>query len=263
MPVAFENDLGMRFVLIPAGTFLMGSPEDEADRDEDEFQHEATISEPFYLQITEVTKGQYLRFDPWYQSPDERSSWRRSEDPDGEDQPACVSHIGGRHFATWLSAVDDHRDYRLPEETEWEYACRAGTTTAYWWDSAGGDVARYENLGQEDRRDPADGFLWTAPVAQFRANPWGLYDMAGNVSEVCVNPYGPYPDADEEALFRHGVVVKRRRGHVVRRGGSCSDHIQFARSAWRDTTYPDNHYSGTIGFRLVSPLPDPGPASAE
>jgi len=74
-------------------------------------------------------------------------------------------------------------------------------------------------------------------------------------SEVGVNPYEPYPDADEEALFRHGAVVKRRGGHVVRRGGSCRDQVQFARSAWRDTTYPDRYYSGSIGFRLVSPLP--------
>ena len=259
VPVAFENDLGMRFVLIPAGTFRMGSWPDDVERDEDEFQHEEIVPAPFYLQVTEATKGQYLLFDPWYDHP-KLSGWRAPiEDGDPERLPACVGHLGGRHFATWLSAVDDQRDYRLPTEVEWEYACRAGTQTPYWWGSNPEDAARYENLDQAGRRDPEDGFLWIAPVGRFPANPWGLHDMAGNVSEACVNWYEPYPGADEQARFRHEVVTRTRKGHAVRRGGSYRDRVVFARSAWRDTTSPRLRPAlHTIGFRLVSPLPGTG-----
>ena len=124
VPVAFENDIGMRFVLIPAGTFVMGSPEDEEGRDDDEVQHKVTITKPCYMQVTEVTNRQYKQFRA------NHASSTATKDLDGDDQPAVrVSLADCAAFAAWLGERDTARTYRLPTEAEWEYACRAGTTT--------------------------------------------------------------------------------------------------------------------------------------
>ncbi len=258
VPVAFENELGMRFVLIPAGKFLMGSPKDEEHRDTDEFLHEVTIPQPFYAQITEATKGQFRQFDDWYQSDEMRALLRRPPPHDGEDHPAQVGHLGGRHFAAWLTLRDKARAYRLPTEEEWEYACRAGTKTAHWWGKSGRDVWRHANTrGPSDRHDGHSGL---APVAQYTPNAWGLYDMLGNVSEACSVLYRPYPGADDEARERHDDLMRRFGGYAVVRGGSWHDAAMFTRSAFRFARRAQGGYrrvfGGGVGFRLVSPLPE-------
>ena len=185
VPVAFENDLGMRFVLIPEGRFVMGSPEDEEGRINHETQHEVTISKPFYMQITEVTNGEYRKY-----KPDHQSGAHDGHSLDGENQPVVeVSWEDAEAFAAWLGKQDPSRSYRLPTEAEWEHACRAGTRTAYAWGDDAAEGWRHANANDPMTKE-AFGFPWdgwprddghrvTAPVASYPTNVWGLYDLSG------------------------------------------------------------------------------------
>jgi formylglycine-generating enzyme required for sulfatase activity len=115
VPVAFENSIGMRFVLIPAGTFMMGSQEDEAGRDDDETLHEVMLTRPFYLGETEVTNAQYAMARPHH-----ASGQVGRHRFDGDDQPACgVSWDDATSFARWLTRREANNLYRLPTEAEW------------------------------------------------------------------------------------------------------------------------------------------------
>jgi len=236
VPVAFENDLGMRFVLIPAGTFLMGSPEDEEGRahyeiaqaeewrgDDEGPQHDVKLSH-FYMAVTEVTNAEYRRF---------KADHASGVATGGDDQPVAeVSHEDATAFVKWLSGRGDHGVYRLPTEAEWEYACRAGTKTRFWSGDDETDLARVGwYLANSSRRPHA--------VGQKPANRWGLRDMHGNVWEWCQDTHGPYD---------------RRR--VLRGGSWDSPDSKYARSASRTSGLP-GHRDDSIGFRLLSPLPEP------
>jgi formylglycine-generating enzyme required for sulfatase activity len=226
VPVAFENDIGMRFVLIPAGTFGMGSPEDEEGRDGDEGpSHEVTLA-PFYLAVTEVTNAQYRQLRTEHHSP---------EGFDGDDQPAVmVSHDDAEAFVRWLSERETGAGYRLPSEAEWEYACRAGTTTRY---GSGDTEADLERVGWY-RENSGRG---SHAVRAKPANPWGLHDMHGNVWEWCEDAwhdsYGGAPD-DGSAW------VDQNSGSRVTRGGSWDYVARAARSSSRG--------GGAPGFRYYS-----------
>ncbi len=246
-PRRVSNSLGMEFVLIPAGRFLMGSPPTEPGRQPDETQHPVTISRPFYLQTTEVTLAQ------WWALMGKRLFGRRRGDP--RCPVSKVSWFEAVEFARRLSRREGVR-YRLPTEAEWEYACRAGTTTPYWW---GDDIdcgrALYANnelkapqcLEACRRRGlPVNG---PAPVACFPPNPWGLYDTAGNLWEWCADWFGPYPKGP----------VRDPQGPPqgywrVRRGGSWFGGPRLLRSANRNYANPAVRET-TIGFRLVRELP--------
>jgi len=269
VPVAFENDLGMRFVLIPAGTFVMGSPEGEEGRGDDETQHEVTISEPFYLQVTEVTNEQYRRLVPDHLPPCDGDPLDKGAD----DLPVVeVSWHEVSAFATWLSGRDEGgRTYRLPTEAEWEYACRAGTTGRYFWGSDPADAGTWANvrdreLARWEQRwveagmlQPAaifpsdDGYVLTAPVASFRPNAWGLYDMLGNVAELCADRYARFTSAAQ--VDAPGPAVGDDR---VRRGGTAGQVPALVRCASRLRVDPTMSLDDGTGFRLVSPLPEPG-----
>ncbi len=239
-----KNKLGMEFVLIPAGTFNMGSPTNEKYRDEDELIHSVTISQPFYMQTTEVTQKQWTAVmgdNPsaadWRggQSPVERVSWNDCQD-----------------FINKLNKMGVGQ-YRLPTEAEWEYACRAGTVTPYWFgDTLDCSQAMFGNntyKGPTNCVDYVEKKGWEtdapAPVKSFPPNGWGLYDMHGNVWEWCQDWYGKYevgPVTDPTGP---------EKGHErVRRGGSFFKYPWYLRSANRNIAHPQSRYH-TTGFRLV------------
>lgn len=257
VPVAFENHLGMRFVLIPAGTFRMGSPLEEDGRRADETRHEITLSNPFYIQITEVTNAQFRRCDVWRVGRDHDSGRFRGRSLDGDDQPAVlVSWDTASEFADWLSNEDGPRRYGLPTEAQWEFACRGRSASPYWWGSSLDDGWRNANANDPETImwlcgwPQDDGHRVTAPAASYAPNPWGLYDMAGNVWEWCVDWYGPYPA--EPVKNPRGPPHGRAR---VLRGGSWLFGPALARSAAR-VRDGSNARSMNVGFRLVSPLPE-------
>jgi formylglycine-generating enzyme required for sulfatase activity len=237
----FINSLGMKFAYIPAGTFAMGA--ENGDFDEKPV-HSVTISQPFYMGICEVTNAQYEQFDPGHGLIDHRGF---SHEPN--EAVIFVSWEDANAFCSWLSQ-QEALPYRLPTEAEWEYACRAGTTTNYHT----GDTlpVEYQNH-QVETSGPYPVPLY---VGQTPPNPWGLYGVHGNVEEWCHDWYGPYEAGDQtdpDGRFR------------VSRGGSHSTTVGYLRSANRMGTLPeDKHW--LIGFRVVlgelpatEPLPEPPP----
>jgi formylglycine-generating enzyme required for sulfatase activity len=177
------NSIGMKLVLIPAGEFLMGSPdEDREARDDEKPQHRVRITRPFYLGTTEVTRGQFRRFvdETGYRT---EADWNHPGFEQTDEHPVVkVNWNDAVAFAAWLSRKEGET-YRLPTEAEWEYACRAGTTTRY---SCGDDP---EGLAAVGNLAAQDGYTYTAPVGRYKPNAWGLYDMDGNVWEWCSDGY--------------------------------------------------------------------------
>ncbi len=172
------NSIGMTFVLIPAGTFQMGSPAGEAGRDDDERQHQVTISRPFYLQTTEVTQGQWQKV---------MGSNPAHFNKCGKDCPVeSVSWNDAQEFIRKLNQMEKTDTYRLPTEAEWEWACRAKSTGRF---SFGDSEAGLKDYAWFDKNSAAK----TQPVGQLKPNAWGLYDMHGNVWEWCRDWYGRYP----------------------------------------------------------------------
>ncbi len=243
------NSLGMEFALIPAGTFTMGSPPDEPGRERDEVIHTAKISQPFYLQITEVTVKQWrlIMGKPFF-----------GGKKGSEDMPVVkVSWQDCIKFIKKLNARNDGV-YRLPTEAEWEYACRAGNTTAYGiGDSIDCNSAMYANntLKSSDCVDavkskglPPDQ---PAPVKSYAPNALGLYDMQGNVWEWCEDWYYPYKPAVAVKPQSQGEAPSIETGtDKVRRGGSWYGTGGRCRCANRNYSHFANRYQ-TTGFRLV------------
>jgi formylglycine-generating enzyme required for sulfatase activity len=185
-PVQITNPLGMKLNLIPPGEFAMGSPKSEPGRWDDETQHLVKITKPFYLSAHEVTQAQYEQVmgkNPSYFSVSGNGKGRVS----GDTSQLPVERVSWNDAVEFCRKLSDEEgvEYRLPTEAEWEYACRAGTTTAY---SFGNDVAQ---LGE---------YAWYADnsentshaVGEKKPNAWGLYDMHGNVWEWCQDWFGPY-----------------------------------------------------------------------
>jgi len=230
------NTLGMEFVYIEPGTFMMGSPEDEPGRRDDETLHEVTLTQGYYMQTTEVTQGQ------WEAVMGENPSYF---DTCGDNCPIeNVSWNDAQDFIDELNAMGEG-SYRLPTEAEWEYAARAGSTTAF----ANGEITE-----TGDGFDPVlDAMGWytynsnsrTHPVAQKDPNAWGLYDMHGNVWEWVADWYEI--DLSESVTDPEGPSSGANR---VFRGGSWGDSAGDSRSAYRDYLYPDHSYYD-LGFRLV------------
>lgn len=199
VPAWFDNGLGMRFVLVPAGTFRMGAGPEEKNGDARDTPHEVTLSRAFYLQTTEVTNAQFRRFRPTHDSG--KAAGRTL---DGDTQPVTLVHHGdAQEFAQWVNGQDPAHAYRLPTESEWERAVRAGTRSSWWWGEDLSAMPRYANFGDRQGFRMAgfgnvhvlmeDGFVVSAPVGSFQPNPWGLYDLLGNVWECVADVYAPYP----------------------------------------------------------------------
>jgi formylglycine-generating enzyme required for sulfatase activity len=233
----FTNDLGMEFVLIPDGTFLMGSPSHDKRRSEDENQHEVTISKPFYLQTTQVTLGHWKRV-----MMNSQTSWSHESD---ECPVEKVLWEDAQAFISKLSIValgKQYGHYRLPTEAEWEYACRSGSTTPFYF---GDDETELEMYAWYERNSGKT----THPVGQKAPNAWGLYDMHGNVWEWCQDWYWAYPTG--RATDPRGPTSGEKR---VLRGGSWSSDVGRVRSAARYSFYPTGKnliIPFGAGFRLA------------
>jgi formylglycine-generating enzyme required for sulfatase activity len=248
----YTNTIGMEFVMIPAGTFMMGSDGDDRQAAADEKpRHQVTISQPFYLGKYEVTQAQWEavmgsspytleRSNPYYGLPGMADRLRKPTNP------ATVSWNDAQEFIRRLNQSEGHTRYRLPTEAEWEYAARAGTTTAYSFGEDARQLGRYAWYGE----DFASGS--THPVGQKEPNGWGLYDVHGNVWEWVEDWYGERSYADSAPVDPQGP--RSGFGRVVR-GGSWHQTSTSWRSAFRKQYEPD--YRGiSIGFRLAL-SPDP------
>jgi len=249
VPVAFENDLGMRFVLIPSGTFLMGSPVGVTPGKREIPQHEVTISQPYYMQVMEIRNETFRRMRPEH----DPGVWGNQRDAGSAPlnrtrQPASnISWNDAVSFAAWLTQQDKARGYRLPTEAEWEYGCRAGTATAY----AFGDNLRHDQAAFRPSHvlDPRH-LVSLVDVGSFPPNAWGLFDMHGNAGEWCADWYGPY--TERAVVDPMGPDEGTRK--IIRSGWSGKEYVQ---SAVRGAAPPDYEQKGSslTGFRLVSPLP--------
>ena len=261
LPKEVKNTLGMELILIPKGTFLMGSPTVEAGRNPDEVQHEVEITRPFYLARHEVTRAQFRRFaeETGYR-PQRPHTWmqvtfRGTGGIQTDDHPAVhVSWDEARAFCAWLSTKED-KLYRLPTEAEWEYTCRAGEPARFATGQEEAGLAAVANIadaslrrrwaGAEWAASWDDGYPFTAPVGRFRPNRFGLYDMHGNVWEWCQDWYGPY-----DPRQRRDPKGPERGSRRVMRGGSWFDESRRCRSANRNH-HPPGYLSSNVGFRVA------------
>ena len=240
-----QEDLGkgikLELVLIPAGKFMMGSPASEKGRDSDEKQHEVTFTKPFYMGKHEVTQEQW-----------ESVMGKNPSDTKGAKLPVTdVSWNDCQEFIKKLNAKTDG-GYRLPTESEWEYSCRAGTSTA-------------NSFGDSLTKSDANIDSWgSKSVGSYKPNAFGLFDMHGNVWEWCEDWHGVYPA--ELEIDPKGSATGD--SHVLR-GGSFDARALFARSSSRGRISKSSRYDG-YGFRLartadvkaaVAPaIPNPKPA---
>ena len=266
VPVQITNSIGMKFNLIPPGEFAMGSPESESGRQDRETEHLVRITKPFYLGVYEVTQAQYERVmgdNPSYSKdankPVEKVSWN--------DAIAFCRKLSEREGA----------EFRLPTEAEWEYACRAGTTTVFssgdtsfhldttgWFaDNSGKTVIDSTRIWKADRDNYdsriVNNLCRPHAVGRKTPNAWGLYDMHGNVWEWCQDWHGPYdslkvvidptgPTLDDWPSS--GPLVPRR----VLRGGAFGGPPMYVRAASR-VNYPPVRRLHAFGFRLARTYP--------
>jgi sulfatase modifying factor 1 len=238
---SITNTIGMTFNKIPAGTFAMGSTESETDRGDNEDQHRVTISKAFYMQTTEVTQGQWkevMDTEPWK---------GKTNVKEGSNYAATI--------VSWEDAIayckklneKEGKTYRLPTEAEWEYACRAGTTTPWSFgndEKVLGDYAWY----RENTWDIAEKHAHQ--VGLKKPNAFGLFDIHGNVWEWCSDYYGKDYYKQSPKKDPTGPVPV---AFCVFRGGSWDDRTGGTRSAsrgWHATELRGSH----VGFRLVREL---------
>ena len=240
----------MEFISIPAGSFTMGSPETEEDRGDDEKQVPVTITRAFELGKTVVTQKQWIELmgtTPWKITEDEAED----EDipPQGDNYPAVyISWDDATEFCVKLTALERkcgklpaNQTYRLPTEAEWEYACRAGTTTAY---SCGDDESKLGDYAWYDKNSKGN----LHEVATKKPNPWGLFDMHGNVWEWC-------EDWHEDSLSGGNDPKGPSAGSFrVIRGGLWDRPASDCRSAFRVNCHFPTYRGRSFGFRIVRVL---------
>jgi formylglycine-generating enzyme required for sulfatase activity len=242
--------LPLRLVRIPAGSFTMGSPDTERSRSSDEGPlHPVTIDNDFYMGETEVTQLQWEAV---------MGSNPATGAGEGNDYPVYnVSWDDCQAFLAALNALGQGT-FRLPSEAEWEYACRAGTTTRFYFGDSLGCLDGCENCSTTKGEifiERRGHFMWfcgssgnnTNPVRRLFPNSFGLYDMSGNVMEWCQDDFHPgYEGApDDGSAWESGEHIER-----MARGGSWSNLAQSSRSAHRDWRDPSDRFN-FIGFRLA------------
>ena len=222
---------GVKFemVLIPAGNFMRGSPRSEKGHRDSETQHKVTLTKSFFIGKYEVTQNLW-----------EREMGNNPSIIKGANLPVTnVSWEDCQGFIKKLNAETDG-GYRLPTDAEWEYACRAGTTTAF---SFGDKITpRDANYNESEKPKPV-------AVGKYKPNAFGLYDMHGNVSELCNDWYGIFDDVylDTEVTDPKGAATGENR---VVRNGNCYINDMRLRSAYREPLGPTTRF-GWIGFRLA------------
>ena len=276
-------------VVVPAGRGVVGSTPEERQRygvpamfgDREGPRHPVSFARPFALGRTEVTRGQYAQFvaatrrpdpaacsihdiktDRW--APQPGYSWRRTGFDQTDQHPAlCISHDDATAYAEWLASRTGKR-YRLPSEAEWEYAARAGTSTAWYWGDVAETGCEHGNLVNtalvtalgsppywKRKLVCVDDHAFSLPVASFPANAFGLYDMAGNAFEWvadCASPNHEGSPVDGSA---------RRSGNCAQRflkGGAFHTPIWLTRSAVRGNALSRELHMATIGFRVARDL---------
>ena len=238
LPKELTLDLGsgvkLDLVLIPAGKFLMGSPLTEAKRDSDETQHEVTISQPFYMGKHLVTQEQYEKVTGL--SP---SKYKGAKNPVEK-----VNWDDAQIFCKKLSTTSG-KEVRLPTEAQWEYACRAGSTTAYCFGDSDETLDQYAWYSANSKST-------THAVGEKKPNAWGLYDMHGNLWEWCQDLYVDKYYSESPKVDPQGPA-KGTGAHVLR-GGSWYTSTWDCRSAYRYWGWPGWH-EPYDGFRVVVPAP--------
>ncbi|MDK2947891.1 MAG: hypothetical protein PWQ63_1051 [Methanolobus sp.] len=220
----YVNSIGIEFVLIPSGKFMMGSKQDATARP----VHEVTISEPFFLGKYPVTQKE------WISIMGSNPSLFKSHDNHPVEQ---VSWDDVQEFISKLNKKEGTDKYRLPSEAEWEYACRAGTTSKYHF---GDDESDLDDYGWYSGKT-------TYPVGQKKPNPWGLYDMNGNVWEWCEDKWHSSFEGAPEDGSAWGDSSSFLR---IDRGGCWSSLSRFCRSALRSANIADDRM-GFTGFRIL------------
>jgi formylglycine-generating enzyme len=271
--VVETNSIGMKLTLIPPGEFTMGSPETELDvrgkHSAGEKQHLVRITEPFYLGTYPVTYGDFLTFchaaeykteaetdgkgaygtdskDNWSQKPKFTfQNWGRMQT---NDHPVVnVTWNDAQAFCKWLSKKEG-KTYRMPTEAEWEYACRAGTTTPFsFGNSLNGRQANCDGdfpYGMEEKGPDVDN---TTPVGKYAANAFGLYDMHGNAQQWCQDRYDKDYYSNSPTDDPQGPTNGADR---VIRGGGWKARPVLCRSASRYWFAPEYRYD-FLGFRVV------------
>jgi formylglycine-generating enzyme required for sulfatase activity len=264
-------------VLIPAGSFVMG---DASGLDDEKPVHKVTITKSFYLGKYEVTIEQFRQFveatgyvtdaekgtgfqgafgwnrDTMDFKMNEKYSWRNTGFTQSDTHPVVnVSWNDAMEFCKWLSSKES-KNYRLPTEAEWEYACRAGSTTRYSHGDDSEGLAKIGNVADAafESQFPelkglvkaSDGFTYTSPAGSFLPNPFGLYDMHGSVWEWCADWYDVGYYAKSPTNDPEGPATGEER---VYRGGGWFNCTRGCRSASRSAGLPDNR-NLTVGFRV-------------
>ncbi|MFM8980091.1 MAG: formylglycine-generating enzyme family protein [Planctomycetia bacterium] len=261
VPVAYEEPVaGMRFVLVPGGSFTMGSPEGEEGRHGDEGPQQRVTLARFYLSVHEVTNAQYRKKEAGHDSGQVEAGGKAYR-LDGPQQPVVlVDHEEAREYASWLTARSEAGQvYALPSEAQWEYACRAGTSARWSFGDRLSDLPRHGNFADrlapalealEEWRDDTvdDGHAVAAPVGSYPANAWGLHDMHGNVWEWCADDWHEsYAGAPADG---RAWIDSPRAAQRVLRGGSWSNTARSLRSAHRAVAVPSGR-GDFLGFRLA------------
>ena len=245
--IPLSDDVDLDLVWVDPGTFIMGSPKDERGRQDNETQHEVTLTKGYWLGRYQVTQAQY-----------EAIMGTNPSNFKGADLPVeMVNWDEAKEFCAKLTASEkaagrlpEGYEYTLPTEAQWEYACRAGTTTAF-----NNDLNIPKESQVKDNPCPnLNKVGWygynsdqkTHPVGQKQPNGWGIYDMHGNVWEWCLDWYGAYPT--ESVTDPTGPEKGSYR--VLRGGGWDSNGAYYCRSAHRYYYYPDYNWR-SYGFRVA------------
>jgi formylglycine-generating enzyme required for sulfatase activity len=281
--IAMLNDAplpppGLRFVWVPGGEFVMGSR--DGHRDEQPLNR-VKIARGFWMSAVEITNDQFKRFDPAFESREEdRHGYQfgiTCYDQDQPTQPVVrVSWNEAMKFCAWLSQKLGKK-VTLPTEAQWEWACRAGTATPFWYGGLDTDFSKFANLGDamlayfsgnpytqdyraawyknpenkydnwipQDARFNDDGFV-TEPVGRYKPNPWGLHDMHGNAWEWTRTAYRPYPYRDDD----RNAAEQPPQTERVARGGSWYDRPFRCTSSFR-VPYPQFQKVYNVGFRVI------------
>ena len=274
-------DLGknvrMNLVLIPAGRFMMGSPDSEKGRQQDEGPlHETRIGKAFYMGASNVTRGQFAAFinDTGYKTDVEKGgsvvvwdgfnlntvkgvTWNKPGFDQTDEHPVvCVSYNDAVAFCKWLSRKTG-KAVTLPTEAQWEYAARAGTSTLYPWGENpddgkgwcnGNDQAakkKFSDKGEYFNWD--DGYLYTSPVGKFKTNGFGLYDTQGNAAEWCADWYGKDFYSHSPKIDPQGPDNGKMR---VVRGGCWGHYPVHDRTAYRLGYEPAMSFN-FVGLRVI------------
>jgi formylglycine-generating enzyme required for sulfatase activity len=295
VPLSYQSELDLvegdhfrecagcpEMVVVPSGNYMMGAPNDELDRTENEVpRHRVTIPQRFAVGTLVVTRDEFEKFvketeyDPgdkcWTLEDNKaedktgRSFRNPGFDQDGTHPAVCVNWDDAKAYVAWLSNKTG-KLYRLPSESEWEYVARAGTTTPFWWGSSISTSDANYNGNTTYGSDGSKGkyLKRTVPAETFKANPWGLYQVSGNAFEWvedCWNDSYAHDEPSNDGVRMAENWAGRTESELhaggcsrhVRRGGAWNNSAKFLRSAFREWK-PPNYRASNMGLRVARTL---------